>query len=88
MDEYLVEININYPLNPKLHTLLIIFTLPPQTPILLYKWGFERVSFKRSCFRDDDITVHKFEPLWHNQYDTKPQCNVSTVHVPEHYVNL
>ena len=33
----MVEININYSYNPQLHTLLIIFTLPHQTPFLLYK---------------------------------------------------
>ena len=52
MDYYLVEININYAWNPQLHTLLIIFTLPPQTLFLLYKWGFEGVSFTRSCFHE------------------------------------
>ena len=49
----MVEININCSWNPQLHTLLIIFTLPPQTPFLLYKWGFEAVSFTRNCFHDD-----------------------------------
>ena len=29
-----------------------IFTLPPQTPFLLDKLGFEGVSFTRSCFHD------------------------------------
>ena len=42
---YLVEINIYYSWNPQLHTLLIIFILPPQTPFLLYNWRFEGVSF-------------------------------------------
>ena len=29
------------------------FYFPPQTPILLYKWEFEAVSFTRSCSHDE-----------------------------------
>ena len=54
MDWYLIEININYSWGPQLHTLLIIFTSPPQTSFLLYKWRFEGVSFTRSCFHDEE----------------------------------
>ena len=56
MDKYLVEISIIYSWYPQLHTFFIIFTLPSQTPFLLYKGGggVEGVSFTRSCFHDEN----------------------------------
>ena len=44
--------------------IVFFFTLPPQTPFLLYKWGFERVSFTRSCFHD--AKKHRLKP---SQYE-------------------
>ena len=58
MDYYLVEININFSWNRQLQTLLIIFTLPPQTSFLLYKWGLEGYSFTRSYFHDA-LKIHQ-----------------------------